>query len=510
MEKIRTLDEAISLIKDGDCVGVNSFLALANPVQLHEGIAKRFRETGSPKNLTVFCSAGFGDWEPDSPCESHIAAGAVSKIVLGHMGSMPATAKKILSGELEAYNLPLGVMSHMIRAAAAGKPFYVTKIGVNLFVDPKYNGYRLNERSKEEWVSELLVGGERYLSYQTPQLDIALIKGTSCDPSGNISFEKECATIDALALAQAVKRRGGKVIVQVERTITSHLRPRNVIIPGILVDAVVVCPQQAQLVSVAGYEPTFSGDEYIQPCDFGAWAAEHEANGANGNLARTLVGRRAYRELKRGDIANIGIGIPESVALLAAKEGLLRDITLTVESGAMGGLPAFGRSFGATVGADTIYDMAQQFDFYDGGGLDVCFIGALEIDERGNVNGHYSPKKLAGIGGFANITQSTRKVVFCATFTSSGLETSKSENGVKIVREGRYRKFVNRVASVSFSAENALATGQEILYVTERCVFRLHKEGGLLLDEVSPGVDIRRDILDLLPFDVRIARHLIS
>ena len=504
-----TLDEAVGLIGDGDCIGVNAFLALANPVQLHEGIAKRFKKTGSPNNLSVFCSAGFGNWEADSPCEGHIAAGAVSKIVLGHMGSMPSTTAKILSGELEAYNLPLGVMSHMVRAAAAGMPFYATKIGVNLFVDPKYKGYRLNSRSNEEWVREVAESGERYLLYKTPKLDIALIKGTSCDPSGNISFEKECATLDALSLAQAVKRRGGKVIVQVERTIEHHLRPRNVIIPGILVDAVAVCPQQGQVVSIAGYEPSFSGDKYVKPCDIGHWAAEHEAN-SSADIARTLVGRRAYRELKRGDIANIGIGIPESVALLAAKEGLLQDITLTVESGAMGGLPAFGRSFGATVGADTIYDMAQQFDFYDGGGLDVCFIGALEIDERGNVNGHYSPKKLAGIGGFANITQSTRKVVFCATFTSGGLEVSQDAgDNVKILREGKYKKFVNRVASVSFSAENALNTGQEIFYVTERCVFKLHKEGGLLLDEVSPGIDIRRDILDLLPFDVRIAKRLI-
>lgn len=503
-----TADEAVSLIPDGATIGVNAFLTIANPRQLHEALNKRVRATGHPRDLTLFCSAAIGDWTEDSLCESYIEAGAVSKVILGHMSSMPVTGRLILEEKMEGYNLPLGVLSHMVRAAAAGHPYYMTHVGLNLFVDPTVGkGYQLNERSTEEWVRRIEIDGAPFLLYKTPRLDVAFVKGTSADSMGNISFEKECATIDALPLIQAVKRRGGQVIAQVERVIKEHQRPRNVIIPGILVDTIAVCPQQEQILNMEHYEPTYSGDTYVPPQEMEQWVADRIRSASKTDPLRDIIASRAVQELSPGQIANIGIGIPESVAMAAARKGILKEITLTVESGAIGGLPATGYSFGASVGADTIYDMAQQFDFYDGGGLDICFVGALEVDRHGNVNSHHSEHKLSGIGGFANITQSTHKVVFCVTFSAGGLAADTGDGAFSIRQEGRYPKFVRDVSAVSFSAHNAHLSGQEVLYITERCVFRLGNNG-LRLCEVAPGVDVRRDILDKLPFPVEVDEPL--
>lgn len=495
MPRFLTARQAVDLIRDGDHICVNAFLALNNPVELNTALSERFRETGSPRNLSVF-SGAFGFWAVGSPAEGYLRDGAVKSIVLSHYASIPDVAKMVLDNRIEGYNLPLGAMSHMIREAARGRRWYDTEIGLNLFVDPECGGgYRLNESARDTWIHRVEVEGRPMLRYRVPELDVALIKGSSVDRYGNISFESECCTVDALSLAMAVRRRGGLVLVQVKRVIEGKMRPRDVVIPGALATAVVVCPEQRQVAPLEGYEPSYAGDEFIPPAGMSAWVLSRPPGDPN----REAVARRAVRELAPGQIVNIGVGIPESVAVLAAKSGLLEKVTLTVESGGMGGLPAPGVAFGATIGAHSIYDMAQQFDFYDGGGLDICFIGALEIDKTGNVNGHNSPGKLSGVGGFADITQATKKVVFCAAFSSGGLETSFDGDGMRIVREGRHPKLIERVSAVSFSAKNALEAGQEILYVTERCVFRL-TPGGLMLTEISKGIDLKRDILDRMPF----------
>lgn len=502
MPKFVTAREAVEVIRDGDQVWTNAFLALVNPAELCGAIADRFTDTGHPRDLTLYCSAGFGDWTEGSQCEEFVRLGAVKSVVLGHFGSTPETARMVLRGDLEGYNLPLGVMSHMLRSAASGKEYYITDIGVNLFVDPIYKGYRMNAKATQELVDAIEIDGKRMLKYKTPQLDIALIKGTSADSAGNISFEEEATVCDALSLAQAVHRRGGKVIVQVRQQIEGHHRPWDVIVPGALVDYIVVCPQQKQLAGIDGYSEAYAGDVFLSPEEI----AQHVNTGA-GDLSRVLVARRAVKELKAGDMVNIGVGIPESVAAQAAQQGLLQDVVLTVEAGAMNGLPAPGKAFGASIGAHSVCTMAQQFDFYDGGGLDICYIGGLEIDKEGNVNGHYSSKKLSGIGGFANITQSTKKVVFCVTFTAGGLQVEEQNGQIRVLQEGRFPKFVDKVQAVSFSAKNAKANGQEVLYVTERCVFRLG-EDGLELAEVMPGIDLQRDILAYLPFEVALAENL--
>lgn len=497
--------EAVEAVRDGDCIVNNAFLAVINPAELMGALAQRYRETGSPRDLTIFCAAGFGDWKSDSPCDEIVGLGGVKRVIASHFGSTPDTAKAIVEGRVEGYNLPLGVMSHMIRANASGHTSYRTQTGKNLFVDPVNGEYQLNERSKDIMVEELEIDGIRHLKYNTPNFDVAFIKATAADPDGNISFDKEAIAGDSLSLAQAVHRRGGKVIVQVESVLETRHRPWNSLIPACLVDIIVLCPDQRQIAGVDGYNPAYSGEEAMSSDEMRDYIIEREQkSGKAPDLARVRIADRAIQELSKGDIVNIGVGIPETVAVQAAKNNLIGDIVLTVESGPINGVPASGVDFGAAIGPHSIWTGAQMFDFYDGGGLNITFLGALEIDSHGNVNSHRSGSKLSGIGGFANISQNTPKVVFCATFSSGGLTVSESGGKLSIDQEGRMLKFKKDVATVSFSAQNALEQGQKVLYVTERCLFELGP-GGLILREVAPGIDLQTQILDLLPFEVEVA-----
>ena len=498
--------EAIKCIEAGDCVILNNFLSLNNAEQLTGALGDRFRETGSPKDLTVYCAAGLGGWDPDSRCEAFICMGAAKTVICSHYGSMPGTAQMILNNEIEAYNLPYGAMSHAVRAAAGGESYIISDVGLNLFVDPRYKGYQLNERSKRELVREIHIDGKRRLRYETPRPDVALLKASSCDKLGNISMEGEPMCGDALSVAQAVHRRGGKVIVQVKEVADIPRRPIEVVIPSVLVDYICVCPEQTQVQGIPEENSRFSGGQSMTDEELRDFVHETEKD-EDKDPVKLRIARRAVRELKSGHIVNIGVGAPEFVAVEAAKNGMLPQITLTVEAGAIKGLPAGGRAFGATLAPQSICTTAEQFDFYNGGGLDICFIGALEVDGRGNVNGHYHPKKLSGIGGFINITQFTHKVVFCTAFSAGGLEIASTEEGLKIVKEGRILKFVEQVNALSFSARNAHESDQEVIYVTERCVFRLG-EKGLVLTDVARGVDMEKEILDLLPFPVEIAEDL--
>lgn len=508
MFKIMSPQDAAMLVQDGMTIGVNAFLSLCNPDALHAAIAERFKQTGRPKDLEVFASAGCGGWSEDLFAERYVRLGAVKRIVAGHYGSMPVSSRMAAENKLEAYNIPLGVLSHALRAAASGKSGILSKVGLNLFVDPRVGGAGLNARSTRKLVEYIQFRGEEFLYYAAPRIDIALIKGTTVDPNGNISFEKECLTVDALALAQATHNNNGKVIVQVERVSHTFNRPHSVIVPGILVDAVVVVPEQKQTIMDEAYNPTLSGDIHVPPTHMDYWMSTLRLSGKANEASHEIIGRRAARELKKGNLVNLGIGIPENVGKFASIAGMMNDITLTVESGGIGGLPAPGVSFGATIGADMICDMAEQFDFYDGGGLDICFMGALEADRFGNVNAHKLPQKYAGIGGFANITQATKKVVFCMNFMAKGLKAEIRDGGVHIAEEGSVKKFVKDVAAISFSAKNALDNNQEVLYVTERCVFRL-TDSGLQLCEVFDGVDMHSQVLGLLDFEVSLGPDLI-
>ena len=501
MYRIMSAEDAISLIRDGDCICVNSFVGIENPVELHEALYRRYQETHSPKHLTIVSSAGFGVWDENRNAEGYIRAGAVDRLICGHFGAMPSTKKIILENRFEAYNLPLGCISHAIRAQAGGLPGALSKVGLDIFVDPRREGPGINQISTDNsFVKVVQVDGEEFLYYKLPKITVALIKGTAADRKGNISFDDMYMSGDALSICQAVKSNNGIVIVEVDRLVDEPTRPRNTIIPGCLVDAIVVQepgPRDDALTALTG---SFE----IRYEEWHNWTRKLDALNhviRSSGIAAEIIGRRASRELRKEDIVNIGIGIPETISRFAEQSGMLDHITLTVESGGIGGFPASGKVFGAMIGAASVYDMANQFDLYNSGGLDICFMGALEVDGHGNVNAHRGPGAYAGIGGFANITAKTPTVVFCLTFNTKGLSVAQNGDEVTILENGEVPKFVHSVKTVSFSARKAIDNGQKVLYVTERCVFILTARGLKLL-EVYPGVDAQRDVLDLLPFDV--------
>ena len=501
MFRIMSADEAMSLIRDGDCICVNSFVGIENPVELHEALYRRYQDTHSPKHLTIVSSAGFGIWDENRNAEGYIRAGAVDRLICGHFGAMPSTKRIILENRFEAYNLPLGCISHAIRAQAGGIPGALSKVGLDIFVDPRREGPGINQISTDSsFVKVVVVDGKEFLYYKLPKITVALIKGTAADKRGNISFDDMFMSGDALSICQATKANKGIVIVQVDRVVDMPSRPRNTIIPGCLVDAIVVAEPQPRDEAMTALTGSFE----IHPDEWHTWTEKLEAVDSGSHkhsLASQIIGKRASRELRKEDIVNIGIGIPETVSQYAEQSGMLEHITLTVESGGIGGFPASGKVFGAMIGAASVYDMANQFDLYNNGGLDICFMGALEVDQHGNVNAHRGPGAYSGIGGFANITAKTPTVVFCLTFNTKGLEVSQSGDTVTIERNGSLPKFVSEVRSVSFSARKAMDNGQKVLYVTERCVFILTARGLKLL-EVYPGIDVQKDILDLLPFGI--------
>lgn len=501
MFHVLTPDDAAKLVKDGDCICVNSFVGIENPTELHEAIGRRFHEKGSPCNLTMISSAGFGVWDESRSAEGYLREGAVSRLICGHFGAMPSTKKIVLEDRFEAYNLPLGCISHAIRAQASGLPGAMSKVGLDIFVDPRCEGPGINGISKDDSLVKVVeVDGEEFLYYKLPKITVALIKGTSADKRGNISFDDMYMSGDALSICQAVKANHGKVIVQVDRIVATPARPRNTIIPGCLVDAIVVTEAEKRNAAFRALTGGFD-------IPFDEWPDWYEmlepltGTKRQTSIAADIIGERAAKELSPDDIVNIGIGIPETVSKFARRTGILGKVTLTVESGGVGGFPASGTVFGAMIGATSVYDMANQFDLYDNGGLNICFMGGLEVDRFGNVNAHRGPGAFAGIGGFANITAKTYTVVFCLTFNTKGLEVQRSGRFVKILSDGSVPKFVEHVRSVSFSAKRAVQNGQRVLYVTERCVFEL-TPNGLRLREVYPGVDRDRDILDKLPFKV--------
>ena len=503
MYEIMTADEAIRLIRDGDCICVNSFVGIENPIELHEAIYRRYQKMQSPTHLTMISSAGFGVWDDEHNAEGYIREGAVDKLICGHFGAMLSTKKLVLEDRFEAYNLPLGCISHAIRAQAGGLPGALSKVGLDIFVDPRKEGPGINRISIDDsLVKHVQVDGEEFLYYKLPKINIALIKGTAADRKGNITFDDMFMSGDALSICQAVKANRGKVIVQVDRLVDTPSRPRNAIIPGCLVDAIVVVEPETRNEAYTALTGSFE----IPYEEWNTWSERLDSvsvKQSKNNTVANIIGKRASKELRVDDIVNIGIGIPEMVSRFARKSGMLDMVTLTVESGGIGGFPVSGEAFGAMIGAASVYDMANQFDLYDNGGLDVCFMGALEVDKEGNVNAHRGPGAFAGIGGFANITSKTPTVVFCFSFTAKGLEVSQTKVIVTVEKEGTIPKFVDQVKSISFSARRAIANGQKVLYVTERCVFRLTPKG-LKLIEVYPGIDVQKDILYLLPFEVEV------
>jgi propionate CoA-transferase len=488
--KIVSAQEAVSQIQDGDTVAFGGFVATAIPEEIFEAIETAFVSENHPRNLTIMYAAGQGD--SDKRGLNHFGhEGLVERVIGGHWGLAPNLAKLAMENKVIGYNLPQGIISHMYRDIAAHKPRTVSHVGLGTFVDPRDAGGKINDITTEEMVELVEIDGNEYLSYKTLPINVGILRGTTADEDGNISCEKEALTLESLEIAMAAHNSGGMVIVAVERIAQAGtLNPKQVKIPGVLVDYVVVSkPENHWQTFAVEYNPSFSGEVRVPMNTLSPMEMTE----------RKIVARRAAFELQQGDIVNLGIGMSEGVAPVAFEERLLDSITLTAEPGVIGGLPAGGLNFGTATNTQAIIGQPAQFDFYHGGGLDIAFLGLAQADSMGNLNVSKFGPRLAGAGGFIDITQNAKRVIFMGTFTTGGLKVSINQGRLSIDQEGKFNKFLNHVEHVTFSGKYALKNGQKVLYITERCVFELTPRGMELI-EVAPGIEIETDILAHMDF----------
>ena len=499
MKKVKVLsaDDAVALIPSGATIAYSGFGGtIGHPEQLSAALERRFLATGKPEGLSVLfpCMQSSG---PGTAVDHLGHPGLLKRVIGGHFALTPKVLNMVVQNQCEGYNFPQGVHAQLYRESAAKRPGLLTTVGLGTFVDPRLGGAKLNAITTEDLVQVFNLGAEEYLFYKAPPVTVALIRGTYADEWGNISTDKETAHTEALAAAQAAHNAGGVVLAQVEAVVPGgSLHPKRVRIPGILVDAVIVDPDQQQ-VKGTQFDPAMSGDKRVPLGDLEPLPFNE----------RRIIARRAAKELKKGMVINLGVGMPLGIASICAEQGRLEDFVLTVEAGLIGGLPLAGPAFGAALNPEAIIDHQAQFDFYQGGGLDLTCLGMAQADSHGNINVSRIGPLLMGCGGFIDISQSSREVVFCGAFTAGGLKVAVKDGKLNILQEGTEPKFVSKVEMITFSGDYARRTGQRVLYVTERAVFEL-RPNGLTLTELAPGIDLERDVFAHMEFRPEIAAEL--
>ncbi len=501
--KVISAIDAAKLIKSNYTVGVSGSGGSGSPESILKAILNRYKKTKFPKNITVTAGISPGNLTYDDVGMNCLSEpGLVGKAICAHLGMGKKFGVAIGENQFPAFGIPLGVYTHLLRAIAGKKPGVLTHVGLNTFVDPRIEGACENEKAKQlEPIVELInIGGEEKLFYKSFPINVSIIKATYSDTKGNLSLEWEPIIGEQFQLAAAAHNSGGIVIAEVEKIVEyGSLKAKDVLIPERLVDFVIVSKPDKSLgeYNVPKHIPGLVGKKRIELSEIKPVEMSE----------RKICARRAMMELNKGVLVNLGVGMPELVANVLNEEESISDMTLSIETGITGGVAQNGVTFGVAYNADSIIADADMFDLYDGGVLDCAVLGLAEVDKEGNVNVSKFGKRVTGPGGFINITQNTHKIIFMGTFTSSGLDIKVNNKGLKIVNEGKAKKFVNKVQQITFSAKNAIKNNQDITYVTERAVFKLTKKG-IELIEIAPNIDLEKDILANMEFKHIICKNL--